>query len=79
MKAYKSVDSNISSLNEVVVSGFESERPLVHQAGAISRFWKMNCTVSMRILFLSAFNTKPGIRVEQRAPQAIGYRLEGVL
>lgn len=68
---------NISALNEVVVSGFESERPLIHQAGAISKVLENELYRFNENSLLSAFNTKPGIRVEQRAPASYRISIRG--
>ncbi|WP_373520400.1 TonB-dependent receptor domain-containing protein [Aquiflexum sp.] len=68
---------SISSLSEVVVSGFESERPLVHQAGAISKVLENELYRFNENSLLSAFNTKPGIRVEERAPASYRISIRG--
>jgi len=66
-----------TSLSEVVVTGFESERPLVHQAGAISKVLENELYRFNENSILSAFNTKPGIRVEQRAPASYRISIRG--
>lgn len=66
-----------NSLAEVVVTGFESERPLVHQAGAISKVLENELYRFNENSFLSAFNTKPGIRVEERAPASYRISIRG--
>lgn len=71
------LNPSTSSLNEVVVSGFESERPLVHQAGAISKVLENELYRFNENSLLSAFNTKPGIRVEQRAPASYRISIRG--
>lgn len=65
------------SLGEVVVTGFESERPLVHQAGAISKVLENELYRFNENSILSAFNTKPGIRIEQRAPASYRISIRG--
>lgn len=67
----------ISSLAEIVVTGFESERPLVHQAGAISKVLENELYRFNENSILSAFNTKPGIRIEQRAPASYRISIRG--
>ncbi|MCR9014447.1 TonB-dependent receptor [Aquiflexum gelatinilyticum] len=67
----------ITSLSEVIVTGFESERPLVHQAGAISKVLENELYRFNENSILSAFNTKPGIRVEQRAPASYRISIRG--
>lgn len=64
-------------LGEVLVSGFESERPLVHQAGAISKVLEYELYRFNENSILSAFNTKPGIRIEQRAPASYRISIRG--
>ena len=66
-----------NSLAEVIVTGFESERPLVHQAGAISKVLENELYRFNENSILSAFNTKPGIRVEQRAPASYRISIRG--
>ncbi len=61
------------ALSEVVVTGFESERPIIHQAGAISKVVESDLYRFNENSILSAFNTKPGIRIEERA--AASYRI----
>ncbi|MBW3467481.1 TonB-dependent receptor domain-containing protein [Arthrospiribacter ruber] len=68
---------SIGSLGEVVVTGFESERPLVHQAGAISKVLENELYRFNENSILSAFNTKPGIRIEQRAPASYRISIRG--
>ncbi|PSL04369.1 TonB-dependent receptor family protein [Cecembia rubra] len=65
------------SLGEVTVIGFESERPLVHQAGAISKVLEYELYRFNENSILSAFNTKPGIRIEQRAPASYRISIRG--
>ena len=67
----------LNSLGEVIVQGFESERPITHQAGAISKVREMELYRFNENSFLSAFNTKPGIRVEERAPASIRISIRG--
>ncbi len=65
------------SLSEVVVIGFESERPLVHQAGAISKVLENELYRFNENSVLSAFNTKAGVRIEQRAPASYRISIRG--
>lgn len=67
----------ISPLGEVLVIGFESERPLVHQAGAISKVLESDLFRFNENSILSAFNTKPGIRIEQRALASYRISIRG--
>jgi iron complex outermembrane recepter protein len=67
----------INPLGEVLVVGFESERPLVHQAGAISKVFESDLYRFNENSILSAFNTKPGIRIEERAPASYRISIRG--
>ena len=67
----------LSPLGEVLVVGFESERPLVHQAGAISKVLESDLYRFNENSILSAFNTKPGIRIEQRALASYRISIRG--
>ncbi len=69
--------SKANNLAEVIVSGFESERPLMEQAAAVSKvsqsdFFRFNETTPVH-----AFNTKPGIRFEERAPSSYRISIRG--
>jgi iron complex outermembrane receptor protein len=67
----------LNPLGEVLVLGFESERPLVHQAGAISKVFESDLYRFNENSILSAFNTKPGIRIEQRALASYRISIRG--
>jgi iron complex outermembrane receptor protein len=71
------MNPSTNALSEVIVSGFESERPLVHQAGAISKVLENELYRFNENSVLSAFNTKPGIRIEQRAPASYRISIRG--
>lgn len=67
----------IAGLSEVVVRGFESERPLLEQAGAIVQVKEHELYRFNENSILSAFNTKAGVRVEQRAPASYRISIRG--
>jgi len=67
----------ISALGEVVVSAFESDRPLLQQAAAISRISERELYRFNETSIVQAFNTKPGIRVEERAPASYRISIRG--
>ncbi len=67
----------LSALNEVVVQGFESERSLVYQAGSISKIFEHELYRFNENSILSAYNTKPGVRVEERAPGSYRVSIRG--
>ncbi len=66
-----------NALSEVIVTGFESERPLLKQAGAISRVTENELYRFNEASIVNAFNTKPGIRVEERAPASYRISIRG--
>ncbi|UJP65683.1 TonB-dependent receptor family protein [Mongoliitalea daihaiensis] len=66
-----------AGLSEVVVRGFESERPLLEQAGAIVQVKEHELYRFNENSILSAFNTKAGVRVEQRAPASYRISIRG--
>lgn len=68
---------SITGLSEVIVRGFESERPLIEQAGAIVQVKEHELYRFNENSILSAFNTKPGVRVEQRAPASYRISIRG--
>ena len=71
------VTRKISALGEVVVSAFESERPLLQQAAAISRVSERDLYRFNETSIVQAFNTKPGVRVEERAPASYRISIRG--
>nr|MBI1232259.1 TonB-dependent receptor plug domain-containing protein [Cytophagales bacterium] len=66
-----------NSLSEVVVSSFQTERPLLVQAAAISRVTESELYRFNETSIVHAFNTKPGIRVEERAPASYRISIRG--
>jgi iron complex outermembrane recepter protein len=64
-------------LSEVVVSSFETERPLLVQAAAISRITESELYRFNETSIVNAFNTKPGIRIEERAPASYRISIRG--
>ena len=64
-------------LTEVVVSSFETERPLLEQAAAIQRIPESDLYRFNETSIVNAFNTKPGIRVEERAPASYRISIRG--
>ena len=64
-------------LTEVVVSSFETERPLLEQAAAIQRIPESHLYRFNETSIVNAFNTKPGIRVEERAPASYRISIRG--
>ncbi|NHE56921.1 TonB-dependent receptor domain-containing protein [Cyclobacterium plantarum] len=66
-----------NSLTEVVVSSFDSERPLLEQAAGIARVSESDLYRFNETSLVHAFNTKPGIRVEERAPASYRISIRG--
>ncbi|WP_209332724.1 TonB-dependent receptor domain-containing protein [Lunatimonas salinarum] len=66
-----------NTLSEVVVSSFESERPLLTQAAAIVRVTESELSRFNETSVVHAFNTKPGVRVEERAPASYRISIRG--
>src|SRR5690606_22394322 len=64
-------------LTEVIVSSFETERPLLEQAAAIQRIPESDLYRFNETSIVNAFNTKPGIRVEERAPASYRISIRG--
>lgn len=71
------ITRRIAALGEVVVSAFESDRPLLQQAAAISRVSERELYRFNETSIVQAFNTKPGIRVEERAPASYRISIRG--
>jgi iron complex outermembrane receptor protein len=65
------------SLSEVVVSSFETERPLLEQAAAISKIPESDLYRFNETSIVNAFNTVPGVRVEERAPASYRISIRG--
>ena len=66
-----------NTLSEVVVSSFQTERPLLVQAAAISSVSESELYRFNETSIVHAFNTKPGIRVEERAPGSYRVSIRG--
>lgn len=66
-----------NALSEVVVSSFQTERPLLVQAAGISRVSESELYRFNETSIVHAFNTKPGIRVEERAPASYRISIRG--
>ncbi|MDO9552489.1 TonB-dependent receptor domain-containing protein [Rhodonellum sp.] len=69
--------SATNALSEVIVMGFESERPLLRQAGSVSRVLENELYRFNETSIVNAFNTKAGVRVEERAPASYRISIRG--
>lgn len=67
----------IISLSEITVSAFESERPLLEQSAAIAVVSEQDFNRFNETSIVNSFNTKPGIRIEERAPASYRISIRG--
>ena len=65
------------SLSEITVTAFESERPLLEQSAAISLVTERDFNRFNETSIVNSFNTKPGIRIEERAPASYRVSIRG--
>ncbi|MEP0710778.1 MAG: Plug domain-containing protein, partial [Algoriphagus sp.] len=65
------------NLSEITVTAFESERPLLEQSAAISLISERDFTRFNETSIVNSFNTKPGIRIEERAPASYRISIRG--
>lgn len=65
------------SLSEVVVSSFDTERPILEQAAAVYRMPESDLYRFNETSIVNAFNTKAGIRIEERAPASYRVSIRG--
>ena len=68
-----SLQPDAEQLQEVVITGYESNRPLLQTAGAISIIDRASIERFDESSVVRAVNTVPGVRMEERAPAS--YRL----
>ncbi|AWW30952.1 TonB-dependent receptor [Echinicola strongylocentroti] len=66
-----------NQLSEVVISSFESERYLMEQAAAVSKIDQEALYRFNETSIVNAFNTKSGIRFEERAPGSYRVSIRG--
>lgn len=66
-----------NDLSTVIVTAFESDRPLLQQAGSVSRVLESELYRFNETSIVNAFNTKAGIRVEERAPASYRISIRG--
>src|SRR5690606_253010 len=65
------------SLSEVLVSSFDTERPILEQAAAVYRVPESDLHRFNETSIVNAFNTKAGIRIEERAPASYRVSIRG--
>lgn len=68
---------NSINLASVTVSAFESERPLLEQSSAIAIVTERDFNRFNETSIVNSFNTKPGIRIEERAPASYRVSIRG--
>jgi len=61
----------------VTVNAFESERPILQQSAAIIRVTDADFNRFNETSIVNSFNTKPGIRIEERAPASYRISIRG--
>lgn len=65
------------SLSDFTVTAFETERPLLKQSAAISLIGEQDFSRFNETSIVNSFNTKPGIRIEERAPASYRVSIRG--
>lgn len=65
------------NLSEVTVTAFESERPLLEQSAAIVVVSEQDFNRFNETSIVNSFNTKPGVRIEERAPASYRISIRG--
>lgn len=71
------LSSLTNDLATVTVSAFDSDRPLLQQAGSVTRVLESELSRFNETSIVNAFNTKAGIRVEERAPGSYRISIRG--
>ncbi len=72
-----SLISKTINLSAVVVQAFETERPILEQSASISTISERDFNRFNEISPVNAFNTKPGVRIEERAPASYRISIRG--
>ena len=71
------LSSSTFNLSEVTVSAFETERPLLQQSAAIAIISERDFNRFNETSIVNSFNTKPGVRIEERAPASYRVSIRG--
>lgn len=71
------LSSNTNNLNEITVTGFESNRKLLETAGAVSVLTSRDLLRNNQISLLPVLNTVPGVKMEEEAPGNFKISLRG--
>ncbi|MDN3204250.1 TonB-dependent receptor family protein [Algoriphagus sediminis] len=64
-------------LSQVTVTAFESQRPLLEQSAAIAVVREADFNRFNETSLVNSFNTKPGVRIEERAPASYRVSIRG--
>ena len=67
----------VLNLSQVTVTAFDSERPLLQQAAAVSRVSESDLFRFNESSPVQAFNQKAGVRIEERAPASYRISIRG--
>ncbi|QDH78474.1 TonB-dependent receptor [Echinicola soli] len=71
------LEKKTNNLSEVTITSFESERSLMEQAAAVSKVDQAELYRFNETSLVNAFNTKAGIRLEERAPGSYRVSIRG--
>ncbi len=65
------------NLSAVTVSAFETERPVLEQSASVVLVGDQDFNRFNETSIVSSFNTKPGVRIEERAPASYRISIRG--
>ncbi len=68
---------SVNSLSELVVQSYQTERQLIEQAAPISVVRPEDLARFNEGSIVQSFNTKPGVRIEERAPASYRISIRG--
>lgn len=66
-----------TNLSEITITAFETERPLLEQSASIALVSERDFTRFNETSIVNSFNTKPGVRIEERAPASYRVSIRG--
>ena len=79
VKAQNSSTDSLQLLSEVVVKGFETNRKLLETSASVSILSQKAIQRYSTISLVPAFNTVPGVRMEERSPGSYRLSIRGSL
>lgn len=65
------------NLSEITITAFETERPLLEQSASIALVSERDFNRFNETSIVNSFNTKPGVRIEERAPASYRVSIRG--